>query len=149
MEKDKRIEARDKDPGNEDLMDQSEGIGTELSENDIGETDMPLCREPWENLYILRRGILPCCYGNPVGYSFPEYAEAWNSPEIQEIRRYLSEGRLSPYCMECLGCPIVQRYLAEHPLESPAMKQRPFVLRLINRLFFRLPSKIYRSLQKK
>ncbi len=130
-------------------MDQSEEVDTESSENDIGETGMPLCREPWENLYILRRGILPCCYGNPVGYSFPDYAEAWNSPEIQEIRRYLSQGKLSPYCLECLGCPIVQRYLAEHPLEDPTMKQRPLVFRFINRLLFRIPSKIYQSLSKK
>jgi hypothetical protein len=136
-------------PGENDHVDRSEGVETERFENDIGETGMPLCREPWENLYILRRGILPCCYGNPVGYSFPDYAEAWNSPEIQEIRRYLSQGKLSPYCMECLGCPIVQRYLAEHPLENPAMKQRPFVFRLINRLLFRIPSKIHQSLSKK
>jgi hypothetical protein len=144
MEKDVKSQLQERD-----RMDQSEEVDTECSENDIGETGMPLCREPWENLYILRRGILPCCYGNPVGYSFPDYAEAWNSPEIQEIRRYLSQGKLSPYCMECLGCPIVQRYLAEHPLENPAMKQWPFLFRLINRLLFRIPSKIHQSLSKK
>jgi hypothetical protein len=136
-------------PEKKDQVGQSGGSETEHLGNDIGETGMPLCREPWENLYILRRGILPCCYGNPVGYSFTDYAEAWNSPEIQEIRRYLSQGKLSPYCMECLGCPIVQRYLAEHPLEDPALKQRPFLFRLINRLLFRIPSKIYQSLSKK
>lgn len=144
MEKDVKIQLQERD-----RMDQSEEVDTECSENDIGETGMPLCREPWENLYILRRGILPCCYGNPVGYSFPDYTEAWNSPEIQEIRRYLSQGKLSPYCMECLGCPIVQRYFAEHPLENPAMKQWPFLFRLINRLLFRIPSKIHQSLSKK
>jgi hypothetical protein len=144
MEKDVKIQLQERD-----RMDQSEEVDTECSENDIGETGMPLCREPWENLYILRRGILPCCYGNPVGYSFPDYAEAWNSPEIQEIRRYLSQGKLSPYCMECLGCPIVQRYFAEHPLENPAMKQWPFLFRLINRLLFRIPSKIHQSISKK
>jgi len=136
-------------PEKKDQLGRSEGAETKRLGNDIGETGMPLCREPWENLYILRRGILPCCYGNPVGYSFPDYAEAWNSPEIQEIRRYLSQGKLSPYCMECLGCPIVQRYLAEHPLEDPALKQRPFLFRFINRLLFRIPSKIYQSLSKK
>ena len=130
-------------------VDHHERVGAGSSENDIGETGMPLCREPWENLYILRRGILPCCYGNPVGYAFTDYADAWNSPEIQEIRHYLSQGKLSPYCMECLGCPIVQRYLDEHPLESPGGKQWPSVFRLINRLFFRIPSKIHQSLSKK
>ncbi len=117
-------------------------------DEDIGETGMPLCREPWENFYILRRGILPCCYGNPIGYSFDEYAEAWNSPQIQEIRRYLSQGKLSPYCVECLGCPIVQRYLAEHPELGPQHQKKPFVLRFLNRLFFRLPAKIYQSAKK-
>ena len=133
----------------EEHMNQEDAVGIQESTDDIAESGMPLCKEPWENLYILRRGILPCCYGNPVGYSFPEYAEAWNSPEIQEIRRYLSQGKLSPYCMECLGCPIVQRYLAEHGMESPALKQRPFVIRLINRLFFRIPGKIVTFLSTK
>ncbi len=132
-----------------DRMEQSQSVNGEEFDSDISESGMPLCREPWENLYILRRGILPCCYGNPVGYSFPEYAKAWNSPEVQEIRRYLSRGKLSSYCLECLGCPIVQRYLAEHELEIPALKQRPFVFRLLNRLLFRIPSKIYHSLSKK
>ncbi len=132
-----------------DQMKQTDVVDAEEFENDIGESGMPLCREPWEKLHILRRGILPCAYGNPVGYSFPEYAEAWNSPEIQEIRRYLSQGKLSPYCMECPGCPIVQRYLIEHPEESPTFKKRPFMLKLINRLFFRIPGKIVQFLSAK
>lgn len=133
----RKIQIEDKAPINEE-----EAIDTQELTDDIAESGMPLCKEPWENLYILRRGILPCCYGNPVGYSFPEYAEAWNSPEIQEIRHYLSQGKLSPYCMECLGCPIVQRYLDEHGMESPALKKRPFVIRFINKLLFRIPGKI-------
>jgi hypothetical protein len=140
----RKIQIEDKES-----MNQEEIIDTQELTDDIAESGMPLCKEPWENLYILRRGILPCCYGNPVGYSFPEYAEAWNSPEIQEIRRYLSQGKLSPYCMECLGCPIVQRYLDEHGIESPSLKQRPFVIRLINRLLFRIPGKIIMFLSTK
>lgn len=129
--------------------DNSAGLNETASNDEgIGETGMPLCREPWENLYILRRGILPCCYGNPIGYAFDEYAKAWNSPEIQEIRRYLSQGKLSPYCMECLGCPIVQRYLVEHPEHGPQHKHKPFVLRLLNRLLLRIPSKVYQALKK-
>ena len=31
---------------------------------DVGIERQFLCREPWENYYILRRGILPCCYGH-------------------------------------------------------------------------------------
>lgn len=123
-------------------------LGTDPIDEEIGETGMPLCREPWENLYILRRGILPCCYGNPIGFAFNEYAEAWNSPQIQEIRRHLSRGELSPYCMECLGCPIVQRYLAEHPEKESLYKPKPYIFRLVNRIFFRIPSRIYNSLKK-
>jgi len=119
-----------------------------LAEDDIGEAGMPLCREPWENFYILRRGILPCCYGNPIGYSFTEYKAAWNSPQIQEIRRYLSQGKLSPYCLECLGCPIVQRYLAQHPEKPLYPAPRPFILRFTNRLLFRIPGRIFRALTK-
>ena len=135
--------SRQEDKGS---IDPKEIVDAQALEDDIGESGMPLCKEPWENLYILRRGILPCCYGNPVGYAFPDYAQAWNSPEIQEIRRYLSQGKLSPYCMECLGCPIVQRYLAEHGMENPALEQRPYVFRLINRLLFRIPGKVIRFL---
>jgi len=148
MESGKGTKARHRNRVEEERANHQENAGGGLSDNDIGETGMPLCREPWENLYILRRGILPCCYGNPVGYAFTDYEEAWNSPEIQEIRHYLSQGKLSPYCMECLGCPIVQRYLSAHPLESGG-KQWPFVFRLINRLLFRIPSRIYQSLSKK
>ena len=146
MDNKTRIESKDEHSESGERMDHQEDLPTEPLENDIGDTAMPLCREPWENLYILRRGILPCCYGNPVGYAFTDYKEAWNSPELQEIRHYLSQGKLSPYCMECLGCPIVQRYLAEHELESPALKKRPFLFRLINRLLFRTPGKIFRFL---
>ena len=54
---------------------------------------LPLCREPWENFYILRRGILPCCYGGAVIGAMEDYAEVWNSPEIQEIRRVPQPGQ--------------------------------------------------------
>lgn len=69
--------------------------------DDLGFANMPLCREPWESFYILRRGILPCCYGNPIIGAMPDYAEVWNSPELQDIRRHLSR-ELSPYCREKL-----------------------------------------------
>jgi hypothetical protein len=80
---------------------------------DAGSSGFPLCREPWENFYILRRGILPCCYGGAAIGQMADYAAVWNSPEIQEIRRYLSRGELSPYCLKNPGCPIVQRVLAQ------------------------------------
>ncbi|MDD8024956.1 MAG: SPASM domain-containing protein [Acidobacteriota bacterium] len=81
-----------------------------------------LCREPWEHFYILRRGILPCCYGGAVIAPMADYAAAWNSAEMQEIRLYLSRGELSPYCLNSPGCPIVQRVQARRAagLASPA-----------------------------
>jgi hypothetical protein len=74
-----------------------------------------LCREPWESYYILRRGILPCCYGSTPIAPMDEWATAWNSPALQDIRSHLAQGRLSPYCLKSPGCPIVQRHRAEHP----------------------------------
>jgi len=113
----------------------------------LGYSKFPLCREPWESYYILRRGILPCCYGNPIVAPMKDWKEAWNSPEIQEIRRYLSQGKLSPYCRESLGCPIVQRVLAEERKKQGHLgvmnSSRPLLFRIINRILFGFPAKIY------
>ena len=73
-----------------------------------------LCREPWESYYILRRGIMPCCYGAAPIAPMEDWATAWNSPALQEIRAYLAKGTLSPYCRRSTGCPIVQRYQQDH-----------------------------------
>ncbi len=121
-----------------------------MQEDDLGFSGVPLCREPWESYYILRRGILPCCYGNPIVAPMTDWKKAWNSPQIQEIRRYLSRGRLSPYCLESLGCPIVQRILAEkktagYSSEMPTTG-RPAWMRTVNRIFLGIPSKIHRRL---
>jgi hypothetical protein len=90
-----------------------------------GPSGMPLCREPWQSLYILRRGILPCCYGGAVLGEMGDYAAVWNGPEMQELRLYLSRGELAPYCLENPGCPIVQRVLAQ---SSPAPANPPHAL---------------------
>jgi hypothetical protein len=37
------------------------------------------------------------------------YAEAWNSPEIQGIRRELAAGRFHEYCLASEACPIVRK----------------------------------------
>ncbi|MHB8093624.1 MAG: SPASM domain-containing protein [Candidatus Aminicenantales bacterium] len=116
--------------------------------DDLGFSKMPLCREPWESFYILRRGILPCCYGNPIIGAMPEYAEAWNSAKLQEIRSYLSRGELSPYCRESLGCPIVQRVLRkEEEAGASVARRRPAALRFVNKMLFGLPGKIWRFLR--
>ena len=121
----------------------------------LGGANLPLCREPWMSFYILRRGVMPCCYGWPVDEFITDYAQVWNSPKIREIRSYLAKGRLSPYCLECPGCPIVQRELKKKggkaldpnaPVFIPP--RHPLILRVINRVLFRLPSKILRALRR-
>ena len=117
-------------------------------EEDLGFSKFPICREPWESYYILRRGILPCCYGNPILAPMAEWGKTWNSIQLQKIRRYLSRGKLSPYCLESLGCPIVQRHLAKQKESEQGFsppRRSPF-LAFLNRLFFRIPGKMYRSL---
>jgi hypothetical protein len=111
---------------------------------DLGYGGLPFCREPWESYYILRRGILPCCHGNKIIAPMDKWEETWNSAKLQEIRRYLSQGRLSPYCLESLGCPIVQRHLREKREAGGILFRRPKVLRIINRLMFKVPGKIVR-----
>jgi len=94
-------------------------------ESDLGDSKFPMCREPWQSYYILRRGILPCCHGhNPIA-QMDEWATAWNSPVIQDIRKHLREGRLSSYCRKSLACPIVQRYRSKEEMEShPLQKEK-------------------------
>ncbi len=122
-----------------------------ISEEDFRYSKLPLCREPWESYYILRRGILPCCYGNPILAPMSYWKETWNSPQIQEIRWYLSRGKLSPYCLESLGCPIVQRYLTKKKKSKQELNppKWPLILLFINEIFFKIPGKLYRYVKKK
>ncbi|MBN1272406.1 MAG: hypothetical protein JXB26_09050 [Candidatus Aminicenantes bacterium] len=120
------------------------------AEENLGIEGLPLCREPWESYYILRRGILPCCHGSRPIAPMSEWETAWNSPELQEIRDYLRRGKLSPYCMSSLSCPIVQKYLAQKRKKSrfsflDPTQRSPF-FRFLNRIFFGLPAKIFRVL---
>jgi hypothetical protein len=108
-----------------------------------------LCTEPWQSYYILRRGILPCCHGEGAIAPMSEWKTAWNSPALQEMRSYLAQGKLSPYCLRSTGCPIVQRHLAAErdraliPGLAPSL--RPPLLRAINRALGGLPARIYRA----
>lgn len=81
----------------------------------LGAERLPLCTEPWKSLYILRRGIYPCCYGNRPIAGMDDHATAWGSPEIQEIRAGLAAGRLPRYCLESTACPIVRKHAAVSP----------------------------------
>jgi hypothetical protein len=112
--------------------------------DELGYAGEPLCREPWESYYILRRGILPCCYGAAPIAPMSEWKTAWNSPAAQDIRRHLLNGTLSPYCLASLGCPVVQRYLDERK-RSPLWVMRS-AARRVNRLLGGVPSRIVRAL---
>jgi hypothetical protein len=114
--------------------------------DDLGLSRLPLCLEPWQSYYILRRGIMPCCYGNPVLAPMAEFAGTWNSAPLRDIRRRLSRGELSAYCLESLGCPIVQRELARKAAHPEPETVRPWPLRSVNRLLFGLPGRAWRRL---
>jgi MoaA/NifB/PqqE/SkfB family radical SAM enzyme len=82
----------------------------------LGAERLPLCTEPWKSLYILRRGVLPCCYGSSPIAGMGEYREAWNGPLLQGIRRDLAAGRFHEYCLSAEACPIVRKSRAAEVL---------------------------------
>jgi len=82
----------------------------------LGPDRMPACTEPWKSLYILRRGVLPCCYGGEPIAPMEQYREAWNSTKMQAIRRELVAGRFHDYCLRSTACPIVRKSENAHLL---------------------------------
>ena len=88
----------------------------------------PLCSEPWTTLYVLRRGIMPCCYATaPIatwdqqrGRPLDEFlGEVFNGPKYQEIRGELAAGRLAEYCLNTPSCPILKQKLHDNSLTAP------------------------------
>jgi hypothetical protein len=86
---------------------------------DLEHANVPLCREPWETIYVLRRGIMPCCFSKSPLFTWGELRDktlaqfvkgAWNSPVIQEIRVALAQHRLHERCAETKSCPIVKKW---------------------------------------
>jgi hypothetical protein len=93
------------------------------------EAGAPLCSEPWKTLYVLRRGIMPCCYGKVPVATWDEQGDrpldvflrsVLNSPKLQEIRGDLARGQLSNYCLRSPSCPIVKQARAEGRLAAPS-----------------------------
>ena len=92
-----------------------------LPKPSLGFDKRPACAEPWKDLYILRRGIRPCCYGGaPIG-DMDGYRDAWNSPLLQAIREKLAGGSFHDYCVMSPACPIVRK--SEHVHELPARQE--------------------------
>lgn len=78
----------------------------------------PLCSEPWQCLYVLNRGITPCCYGKqPIatlegvenGALENFLDDTWNSEVLVEIREKLVKHQLADYCKNTPSCPIVKK----------------------------------------
>jgi MoaA/NifB/PqqE/SkfB family radical SAM enzyme len=82
----------------------------------LGTERKPACTEPWKSLYILRRGVFPCCYGATPIAPMDQYREAWNGPEVQAIRGALAEGHFPEYCLHATTCPIVRKSVASRAL---------------------------------
>src|SRR5690606_21542804 len=81
----------------------------EAARPSLGAERKPACTEPWRSLYILRRGVLPCCYGGAPIADMTESRSAWNSPLLQDIRAELAAGRFHAYCLKSPACPIVRK----------------------------------------
>ena len=75
----------------------------------LGGERLPACLEPWKSLYILRRGVLPCCYGGRPIAPMEDYKAAWNGPLMQAIRGELVAARFHDYCLASPSCPIVRK----------------------------------------
>ncbi len=80
--------------------------------------NQPLCSEPWKSLYVLNRGIFPCCYGRKPLARWSERGsrsieqfieETRNGAAFQEIRRSLAGGVFPVYCESSRSCPIVRK----------------------------------------
>lgn len=112
----------------------------------LGAEKLPPCQEPWSSLYILRRGVVPCCYGCRAIAPMDRYREAWNSKLMQEIRADLAEGKFHAYCQESTACPIIRKHKAEGTAEAEPFQLRVKRLLLqVDRLAFGIPKKLYKA----
>jgi hypothetical protein len=100
-----------------------ESAAEEPRESD-GTDRLPICTEPWTSLYVLRRGVLPCCFGGAPIAPMRDFARAWNSPLVRDIRRALRAGRFHPYCLGSPGCPIVRKAEQGRALATTEMAWR-------------------------
>jgi MoaA/NifB/PqqE/SkfB family radical SAM enzyme len=120
-----------------------------LADAALSEKAWPLCTEPWKSYYIVRRGVLPCCYGNRPIATVEDGQAAWNGPELRSIRKALAHGRFPRYCLRTPSCPIVQKHR-----ESVALPARERALAALydvwfasNRLTGGLPRRVWRLLK--
>jgi hypothetical protein len=116
----------------------------------LGSDHRPACTEPWTSLYILRRGVLPCCYGGkPIG-QMEDYREAWNGELMQAIRGELAQGRFHEYCLESPACPIVRKAAEAHilPPRQRAMLELRHGWSRVDHLLGGIPARIWKPLKR-
>jgi MoaA/NifB/PqqE/SkfB family radical SAM enzyme len=84
----------------------------------LRELSEPLCAEPWKTLYVLGRGIMPCCYATEPLAKWEDQGnrsldqflqDTFNSPKYQDLRSELAAGRLATYCRNTPSCPVLKR----------------------------------------
>ena len=116
----------------------------------LGTERAPACLEPWKSLYILRRGVFPCCYGGGPIAGMDEYKQAWNSSLMQGIRSELLRGRFHTYCLRSPACPIVRK--SQHASTLPfSQALRLYATHLyfsLDRITGRRLGKTYRGLRR-
>jgi hypothetical protein len=116
----------------------------------LGAEHDPACLEPWKSMYILRRGVLPCCYGGALA-PMEEYRTVWNSKKMQAIRAALLRGKLHSYCLEAASCPIVRKAQETRrlPLHQRAVLRGRHLWNPINRAFGGWPNRfVYHPLKR-
>ncbi len=96
--------------------------------------DQPLCSEPWKSLYVLNRGIMPCCFGRKPVARWTEQGnrsvqqfieETRNGPAFQEIRRALANGVFPAYCLSTHSCPIVRKADDDETMTAEPISEDP------------------------
>jgi molybdenum cofactor biosynthesis enzyme MoaA len=114
------------------------GVNLYLDWNDFranhgSDGNQPLCSEPWKSLYVLNRGIFPCCFGRKPLARWTERGsrpieqfieETRNGAALQEIRRSLAGGVFPAYCLSSRSCPIVRKAMTEETRGSKSEAEK-------------------------
>lgn len=141
-------ESAEGDEEGESLAEDPEQVGDQ--DVSLGEEKLPACTEPWSSLYILRRGIHPCCYGGHPVAPMDGFEQAWNSPIVQDIRADLAAGRFHRYCLRSPSCPIVRKDSHAGTLpgaQTVFLRGREFLQRLDRRMGG-APARLYRPIER-
>jgi len=116
----------------------------------LGDEQLPACSEPWKSLYILRRGVMPCCYGGEPLAPMESYRETWNSPEMQAIRSSLLEGKFHDYCLRSSACPIVRKSneAGVLPVQQRALLRARLAWAVLNRHTWGVPNMVWTPIRR-